>query len=241
MTLPKISAPVYELTLPVSKKKVKFRPFTVKEQKILLLAIEQDDSIFTTDNIKEIVKNCCLSSDINVDRLSIIDIEYFFIHLRARSVGEVVETKYRCENILDDGTVCRNLLDVNIDLLSIQLDEPDIKDTIQLTPAIGVKMKLPEYSVVDKIKNSKNLSELTFDFIISCLEYIYDKDNVYQASEHKKEELYEFLESLTIDQFKKIEDFFTRIPRLQKKIEVKCSKCEYEHTITIEGLENFFG
>lgn len=241
MHLPKLDVPTYELTLPIAKKKVKFRPFTVKEQKILLLALENEEPEFTVDNVKQIIKNCNLSTDINPDNLSMIDVEYFFIHLRARSVGEEIETKYRCENILDSGLNCGNLLDVNFNLLTIGLSDPNVKDLIDLTPNIGVKLKYPEYSVIDKLKNAKNLSELTFDFVISCMEYIYDDDNVYQVKEYKKEELYEFLESLTIDQFKKIEDFFTRIPKLQKKIEVKCSKCAFDHTITVEGLENFFG
>lgn len=240
MPLPKINAPIYEVELPISKKKVKFRPFTVKEQKILLMAVENDDSVFSQDNIKQLITNCSVS-EINVEKLSIIDIEYFFIHLRARSVGEEIETKYRCEQELEDGSTCGNIMKVNYDLLSIKLEETEYKDLIQLTPKIGVKLNYPSYSVVDKIKNSQTLSELTFDFVISCMEYIYDQDTVYQTEDYKKEELYEFLESLTIDQFKKIEDYFTRMPKLRKKVDVKCSKCGFEHNIVIEGLENFFG
>lgn len=239
MNLPKINAPTYQVELPVSKKKIKFRPFTVKEQKILLMAIENDDSVFTVDNIKQLITNCCLS-DINIDKLSVIDVEYMFIHLRARSVGEEIETKYRCENETEEG-YCGNLMPVKYDLLSIGLNEPEISDQIQLTPTIGVKMTYPGYSVIDKLKKSKDLSELTFDFIISCMEYIYDNENVFQIADYKKEELYEFLESLTIEQFKKIEEYFTRLPKLQKKLDIKCSKCGFEHKIVIEGLENFFG
>jgi hypothetical protein len=240
MSLPKINAPVYQVELPISKKKIKFRPFTVKEQKILLMAVENDESVFTVDNIKQLITNCCLS-DIDVDKLSIIDVEFFFVNLRARSVGEIIETNYRCDNELDDGTYCHNRMKVEYNLLDINVNDPEIVDQIQLTPTIGVKMNYPGYSVIEKLKTSKGLSELTFDFIISCMEFIYDKNDVYQISDYKKEELYEFLESLTLDQFKKIEDYFTRIPKLQKKLDIKCDKCGFEHKITIEGLENFFG
>lgn len=240
MNLPKINAPIYEIELPISKKKIKYRPFTVKEQKILLMAVENEESIFTQNNIKQILSNCSIE-DINIDFLPIIDVEYFFINLRARSVGEEIETKYRCENELDDGTICGNLMEVKYDLLSIKPEEQEYTDTIQLTQTIGVKLTQPSYSVLEKIKTSKNMSELTFDFIISCMEYIYDTDSVYHTNEYKKEEMYEFLESLSVEQFKMIENYFTRMPKMQKKLDIKCSKCGFEHKIVIEGLENFFG
>lgn len=239
MSLPKINAPIYETELPISKKKIKFRPFTVKEQKILLMAIENDESAFSENNIRQLITNCCIS-DINVEKLPIIDIEFLFIQLRARSVGEIIETKYRCENETEEG-YCGNIMPVKYDLLEVNVTDPDISDQIQLTPTIGVKMTYPGYSAIESIKKSKDLSELTLDFIISCMEYIFDKKEVYQIEDYKKEELYEFLESLTIDQFKKIEEYFTRMPKLQKKLDVKCSKCGFEHKITVEGLENFFG
>lgn len=240
MTLPKITAPIYELTLPTEKKKVKFRPFTVREQKILLLALENDDTSFTSDNIKEVVKGCLLTN-INVDNIPVIDLEFLFLNLRARSVGEIVELKYRCQNIIEEEKVCDNLMNIELDLLSVKIEEPEVKDTIDLTPTIGVKLRYPNYSTIDKIKSSEDIVDLTFDFVISCLEFIYDKENIYRAEDYKKEELYEFLESLTIDQFKKIEEFFGTIPKLRKTLEVTCKKCSYEHKIVIEGLENFFG
>lgn len=241
MPLPKLVAPIYEIELPVKKIKVKFRPFTVKEQKILLMALENDESAFTRENIKHLISNC-LVTELDIEKLSIIDIEYIFINLRARSVGEEIKTTYRCENYIEEEEKrCNNLMEVKYNLLDINIEEKEFKDIIQFTPKIGIKLNFPSYSVIDSMKNSQNLSELTIDFIISCIEYIFDQETVYQASDYKKSELIEFIEALTIDQFKMIEEYFTRIPRLKKDLTVKCSKCGFEHKITIEGLENFFG
>lgn len=241
MSLPKINLPVYDLVLPLSKTKVKFRPFTVKEQKILLLALESDKPDFINDNIKQIIKNCCIT-ELDVDSLAAVDIEFFFINLRARSVGEQVELKYRCENIIDEQTeeVCKNRLDITYNLLDIKLDSEEYKDVIPLTSTVGVKMKFPDYSTLEKLRNSKSVAKAVFDVVVSCIEYIYDDDQFYYAKETKKEELNDFIESLNVDQFNKIQKFFEQMPKLQKVLNVKCSKCGFDHTIKIEGLENFF-
>ena len=240
MNLPKINSPVYDLVLPINKKKVRFRPFSVKEQKILLMSIETDEKGFSEENLKQIIRNCCLEKDLDIDSLSTIDIEYFFLHLRARSVGEIVELRYRCENIVEEQR-CGNSMKMDLNLLDIGLSKSDFQDTIKLTQSVGIKMKLPDYSTVSKENEGKSATKVAFDLIVSCIEYIYDEDKIYNAKEHKKEELEQFIESLTLDQFKLIENFFQNIPKLQKKMKVKCSKCGFEHEIKIEGLENFLG
>lgn len=239
MTLPKIDTPVFELTLPLTKQRVQYRPFLVKEQKILLLAIDSKDSKFSSDNIKQILKNCCLS-DINIDKLPIVDIEYFFIGLRAKSVGEIIETIYRCQNRLEDDTICSNPMPVSYNLLDIKVDEHEVNDKIELTPTIGVKMKYPTYGTIEKIDTDKDPASIAFDFMLKCIDFIYDEDNVYYAKETSREELEEFFDSLNIEQFNKIQKFFESIPKLQKVIDITCSKCGFEHKIVIEGLENFF-
>jgi hypothetical protein len=241
MSLPKINLPVYDLVLPLSKTKVKFKPFTVKEQKILLLALESDNPEFINENIKQIIRNCCIT-EIDVDSLAAVDIEFFFINLRARSVGEQVDLKYRCENVIDQetGEVCKNKLDISYNVLDIKLDSEDYKDVIPLTSTIGVKMKFPDYSALEKMRMSTSATKAAFDVVVSCIEYIYDDDQFYYAKETKKEELVDFIESLNVDQFNHIQKFFEQMPKLQKVIKTKCSKCGYDHTITIEGLENFF-
>lgn len=240
MNLPKINSPVYDLILPIAKKKVRFRPFSVKEQKILLMSLETGEENFSEENVKQIVKNCCLDEELDIDNLSTIDIEYFFIHLRARSVGEIIESKYRCQNKLEDGNSCENLMEVSLNLLEIQLDKQDFDDIIKLTQTIGLKMRLPDYSML-KVNKEKSATKIAFDLIVSCIDYIYDENKVYHSKDSTKEELEQFVESLTIEQFKQVEKFFQTIPKLQKTIQTKCSKCGYQHSIIIEGLENFLG
>lgn len=237
MTLPKIDSPVYELTLPISKQKVKFRAFLVKEQKILMLAQESDDPEFTSNNVKQIIKNCS-HTKLDVDNLNPIDIEYFFIQLRARSIGEIVESKYRCNNKVGDD-ICGNLMDVRIDLLDIEVDYKDQKDVIQLTDTVGIKLKYPDFKAIKHIKDDSSLIEISMEVICNSIEYIFDEENYYYPKETPREELVEFVEGLSLEQFKKIEEFFNNLPSLKKEIDVKCAKCGFEHHIKIEGLDNF--
>lgn len=241
MGLPKLTAPTYELNLPVSKTKIKFRPFLVKEQKLLLLASETtDDANFVRTNLAQVLKNCCLTKDIDIDELPSIDLEYFFLNLRARSVGESVELRYRCEKENDTGEVCGNKLVVNVDLLSINVDLNGYEDLIKLTDSIGIKMLAPKLEAIEKLANNdKSIIERTIDTIIESIEYVYDKDNFYYPKEVSKQDIIDFLESLSIEQFKKIEDFYQKIPRLKQDYDIICSKCGYEHKITLEGLQSF--
>lgn len=239
MALPKISAPTFEITLPVSKKSIKFRPFLVKEQKILLMAMESGEKGVIESNIKHILNNC-LISDIDIDDLPIVDIEYYFLNIRARSVGEIVESKYKCENEVD-GVKCNNVMDTKFNILDIEVEMPkELKDTIQITSTVGVKLKYPNFDVVEKMQDLDNVTDVAFELIIDCIEYVYDDDNFYYAHETPRDELMAFLESLTREQFEKIEEFVENLPKLKKEIEVTCRKCGYNHKIKVEGLESFF-
>jgi hypothetical protein len=181
-----------------------------------------------------------LISDIDIDTLPIVDIEYYFLNIRARSVGEVVESKYKCENEVD-GVVCNNTMDTKFNILDVQVDMPkDLNDKIQITPTVGVKLRYPNFDLVDKLQDLDNATDIAFELIIECIEYIYDEDNLYYAHETPREELMAFLESLTKDQFEKIEEFVENLPKLKKEIEVTCKKCGFNHKIKVEGLESFF-
>ena len=240
MALPKIDAPIYEIDLPLSKKHIRFRPFLVKEQRNLMMAMEANDKETIEKNIRQVLTNCTVTENIDVDELPIIDVEYYFIQLRARSVGEVVENKYRCENIVDD-KACGNMMDVKFNLLDIKVDHNDIKDEIQLTDRISIKLAYPKFSVLDASKNIETATDMAFEMIISSIVNIYDGEQFYYANEVAREELIEFVESLNTEQFSKIEEFFDNLPKLNKTIEMDCGKCGFHHTIEVEGLENFFG
>ena len=240
MALPKIDTPIYEIDLPLSKKHIRFRPFLVKEQRNLMMAMESDDKETIEKNIRQVLNNCTLTEDIDIEKLPVIDVEYYFLQLRARSVGEVVENKYRCENVVDD-KACNGLMDVNLNLLDIQIEiDPSINDTIQINDRISVKLKYPEFSVVERASKFENVTDMAFDMIVESIEYIFDGEQYYYAKESDPAELIEFVESLNQAQFEKVEEFFNKLPKLNKKIEVDCKKCGFHHTINVEGLDSFF-
>lgn len=241
MALPKIDTPIYDLELPLSKKKIRFRPFLVKEQKNLLMAMESDEKDSIEKNIKQILSNCTLSKGFKIDNLPVIDVEYYFLNLRARSVGEVVTNKYRCDNIVEEKP-CNNVMETNINLLEIELENySKDKDVIQLTDKISVKLNYPQFSTITKLAELTSSTDVAFKMIADSIDYIYDGEQFYYAKESTEKELLEFVESLSQQQFAKIEEFFNSMPRLRKKIEMKCSRCGFEHKIDVEGLESFFG
>lgn len=240
MALPKIDTPVYELDLPVSKKHIRFRPFLVKEQRNLLMALEADDSETIEQNIRQVLTNCTLT-DVDVDTLPIVDVEFYFLNLRARSVGEVVSNKYKCNNEVD-GNVCGNIMDVDVNLLDIKVtQDSNVSDEIQLTDNIMVKMRYPQFSVVKRASTTTNAADMALEMIADSIESIFDGEQIYYAKESTTKELVEFLEGLNQQQFTKIEGFFNNQPKLNKKVQMKCSKCGFDHSIEVEGLESFFG
>ena len=240
MALPKITAPVYEVELPLSKKVIQYRPFLVKEQRNLLMAMESKEYSTIEQNIKQVLHNCTLTKNIVIDDLPVIDIEFYFIQLRAKSVGEISENKYVCNNTVDDSE-CGFVMDVDINLLDITVEKnPDIKDTIKLNNEFTIKLTYPKFSIVNQAATIENVDEFAFKMIADSIEYIHDGEQFYYAKDSTPKELIEFLEQLNQDQFEKIEEFFSNLPKLKKDIDIKCKKCGYEHHIEVEGLESFF-
>lgn len=239
--LPKIDVPVYELDLPLSKKHIRFRPFLVKEQKNLLMAMESDDKDTIERNIRQVLNNCTLTEGVDIDSIPVIDIEYYFINLRARSIGEIVENDYVCTNKPDGQNDCGGKMKGRLNLLDIKVEfDPIITDMIQLTDKLSIKMKYPEFSLIDKIRNKDTAVDIAFEVIVNSIDYIYDGEQYYYAHESTKEELMQFIESLNQDQFDKLESFFDKLPTLNKIMEIKCPKCGFDHSIEMDGLESFF-
>jgi hypothetical protein len=240
MGLPKLDVPVYEIELPLSKQKISFRPFVVKEQRNLLMALEANDSETVKNNIKQVLRNCTLT-DIDIEHLPVVDIEYYFLNLRARSVGEVVENSYKCNNEVEPDKTCGNIMDVKVNLLDIGVEMPEgIQDTIMITNKLALKLKYPEFSVMEKINADSSVEEFAFRLIADSIEYIHDGEQFYYAKESTPEELLEFVESLNQSQFDKLQEFFEKLPRLKTKVDFKCGKCGYDHSMDVEGLESFF-
>jgi hypothetical protein len=244
--LPKVDVPLYEITLPLMKKKVKFRPFLVKEEKILLMAAESDDQNAVILAIKQIITNC-LVTKIDVDDLPIMDFEYLFLHLRARSVGETIDLQYKCNNDINEGgeeRKCNHVVKLSFNALEVEpVLSPNENNKIELTPKLGIVLKYPTFGSLDELTEKKDISatELVLKTIISSIDYIYDDESLYYAKDTPKEELVDFVDSLTREQFSQIQNFFENIPKLKKKLDFKCGKCGYSDNIEVEGIQSFFG
>jgi hypothetical protein len=241
MALPKLDVPTYELELPMSKKKIKYRPFLVKEQRNLLMAMESNESKTIQNAVKDILYNCTLTEGVDVNKLPIIDVEYYFINLRAKSVGEVVESRYKCNNEVD-GKVCNNTMESSINLTEIKVTEnPEISPEIQLTDKIIIKLKYPEFHIVEDSLKYDSINDVTFNMVAESIEYIYDGEQFHYANEAQPGELLAFVEGMNQEQFSKVEAFFNNLPVLKQDINMTCSKCGFHHHIEVEGLESFFG
>lgn len=239
MALPKISVPLYELKLPLTKQEITFRPFLVKEEKILLMAVEADDEKSILLAIKQIVNNCVIN-DIDIDSLPMTDLEFIFLNLRARSINEIVELSYTCNNNIDDKK-CGNLVKFDVNLLEIYPTIPENHTSkIDFGANIGIVMKYPNFKIYEKMDKTKSEIESMIGLLIECVDYIYDADTIYYSKDTTKEELQDFLESLTQEQFKKVQDFFNTMPKIKTTVKFDCTKCGYKENIEVEGIQNFF-
>jgi len=205
------------------------------------MALESNESSTIQQNVRDILNNCTLTEGINIDKLPIIDVEYYFINLRSKSVGEIVETRYRCNNEVEE-KVCGNIMEASVNLQNIQpYREEEVSPEIQLTDKITIKMKYPEFGIIKDSLNMEDITEVTFNLISESIEHIYDGDQFYYAHEAEPGEMLEFVEGLNQAQFEKVEHFFNNLPKLKETVEMTCSKCGFYHKIDVEGLENFFG
>ena len=239
MPLPKIATPTYELVLPSSDKKIKFRPFLVKEEKILILAMESQDTKQIANAVKNVITHCILSRGIKVEKLSTFDIEYLFLNIRGKSVGEQIEVMVTCP---DDGKT-QVPMSIDIDSIKIQKDEKHSTD-IKLDDTYTLRMKYP--SLNEFIKNNfgtvENMSvDDTFDLIASCIDQVYSDEESWTSDECTKKELSDFVESLNSSQFKLVENFFLTMPKLSHTIKVTNPNTKVESDVKIEGLQSFFG
>ena len=242
--LPKIDVPIYETTLISNGMKIKFRPFLVKEQKLFLMASQSDDTKDMIDAIKQVIRNCVLD-DIDVDTLPTFDLENLFIQLRARSVNEVVNLNYNCNNLVEGANgekkACGNLVSFDINLLELEAEKnPKHTNKISITENVGIVLKYPTFNMMEKIDMENNDLSQVLDIIISCIDYIYDENNLYYAKDSTKEQLTEFIENLKQSDLEKVQDFFTTLPKLKKDLHFHCDKCGYDEDITVEGIQNFF-
>ena len=239
MPLPKIATPTYELVLPSTGKTIKYRPFLVKEEKILILALESEDPKQITNAIKTTLKSCISTRGIKVEDLPTFDIEYIFLNIRGKSVGESIDVLVTCP---DDGET-QVEHKIYIDEIQIEKDEKHSPD-IKLDQSLTLRMKYP--SLNEFVKNNFNISDdntlqASMDIIVSCIDVVYSEDESWAAADCTKKELDEWLGTLNTSQFKEIEYFFETMPKLIHKVKVMNPNTKVESEVTLEGLTSFFG
>ena len=238
MPLPKITTPTYELVLPSSGRKIKYRPFLVKEEKILIIALESQDQKQIANAIKSILSACILTRGTKVDKLSTFDIEYLFLNVRGKSVGEQIEVMVTCP---DDGKT-QVPMSINIDSIKVEKSD-DHKTDIKLDDTYTLRMRYP--SLNEFIKTNFTATDMkvddTFELIASCVDQIYSEEESWTQEDCTTKELTDFIESLNSAQFKEIEKFFDTMPKLTHKVKVKNPNTKVESEIVLEGLQNFFG
>jgi len=239
MPLPKINTPTYELELPSTGKKIKYRPFLVKEEKILLMALESEDMKQISNGIVQILNDCILTRGIKVESLATFDIEYLFLNVRAKSVGETVEVNVTCP---DDGETTVEM-EIEIDSIKIQKNK-DHKNIIKLDDKYSMKLRYPSFDqfIDNNFEVNQDVSDVnkSLDMITSCIEMVYDEEESWSASDCSKKELVEFVDQLNSKQFKQIEIFFTTMPKLSHIIAVKNPNTGVESEVVLEGLASFF-
>ena len=237
MPLPTIVTPSYELNLPSNGKKIKYRPFLVKEEKILILAIESNSMKDISRAIKDVLKSCILTKGVKIDELPTFDIEYLFLNIRSRSIGESIDLVITCP---DDGKTKVNS-QIYIDEIEIKKDKnhsPDIK----LDDTYTMRLKYPSLDqFIDENFNFDESKDNSFDIISSCIDMVFSEEEAWEAKDCTKKELLEFVERLNSAQFKEVEKFFDTMPKLSHEIEVENPNTKVKSNVALEGLASFFG
>ena len=240
MALPKLNVPVYEAILPSTEKVIKYRPFLVKEEKILLTALEADDTKALSGAVKQIVNNC-VQGELDVDKLPTFDIEYLFLRLRAKSVGEKVTIglkPYECPK--NENRLCENTTQVEINLEEVKVDKNKAPSSkIMLDDKIGIKMKYPDINTFNLTGTTSEAAGM--DIIKGCVDMVYTEEETHERDSFTDEELDEFIDSLNSQQFKLIKDFFDNMPVLKHTVKYKCETCGEKKETILQGLNSFFG
>jgi len=236
MALPKLDTPTYKLRVPSTGAEVSYRPYLVKEEKILMMAMESNDTEQMMRAVKDVIRSCT-SDSIDVNTLAMFDIEYIFTQLRAKSVGETSTIKVNCKSC--DSS---NEVDVNLEEVRVDVPESDTH-TIPLTDTVGVSLRYPSVDAMLKAQADESKSDVdrVFDLIVACIDSIYSDDEIFDAKEQSSKELKEFIESLNTQQFNKVREFIETIPSASIDVEFMCMSCSEHNSFEVKGLGNFFG
>jgi hypothetical protein len=240
MALPMMNTPTYTMVVPSSGAKVRYRPFLVKEEKALLIAQQSEDVVTMIETLKQVVKSC-VQDNIDVEKLATFDLEYMFTQIRGKSVGETVDLIFACD--VDHGEQNEKAkATVTVDLSTIAVEKsPEHTNKIELFGNVGVVMKYPTVDVIKKLEGFDTTDlDTVFDVMALSIDYIYDGEQLFHAKEQSKQELLQFIENLSSEQFVKVQKFFETMPKITKKIEYDCPICGKHHVKVLEGLQSFF-
>ena len=240
MALPMMSTPTYTMVVPSSGATVRYRPFLVKEEKALLIAQQSEDVVTMIETLKQVVKSC-VQDNIDVEKLATFDLEYMFTQIRGKSVGETVDLIFACD--VDHGEQNEKAkATVTVDLSTIAVEKsPEHTNKIELFGNVGVVMKYPTVDVIKKLEGFDTTDlDTVFDVMALSIDYIYDGEQLFHAKEQSKQELLQFIENLSSEQFVKVQKFFETMPKITKKIEYDCPICGKHHVKVLEGLQSFF-
>jgi hypothetical protein len=238
MPLPKIDLPLYDLTIPSTGKTIKVRPFVVKEEKLLLMALEGKNPIELVATVKQVINNCIQDDSVDIEKLPFFDVDYMFIFLRAKSVGETVTVNMTCNNVVD-GKTCGHVFQTEMDIGKIDIIDPEKPNDIRLTGKTGVKMKYPSYAIMRKLEQLPDLDKKT-EVICASIDYVYDDKGMYKNTDYTPEELKEFVENLTEEGYQKLEDWVDSFPSIAALLDAKCEKCGFEHQVRYTDFIDFF-
>jgi len=240
MALPKIGIPTYETTIPSTGATISFRPFLVKEEKILLLALETGDKKAQYRALKEILKNC-ITTEININDLAVFDIEYLFIQIRGKSIGESLEPVVVCPKCSTQGRLRINLADIKVN----EENKIEIPYKVMLSDKIGITLVYPKLEMMEKIDPEKAVgsgdTETVFKIIAKCIDSIFDENESYDPKQYSEKELIQFIEETPTENFKKVIEFISNMPRVEKKVNFRCPNCGTEKQMILRGVEDFFG
>lgn len=240
MGLPVIGTPTHETTIPSSGKVINFRPFLVKEEKILLIALETGDKKAQYRALKQILQNCIITPT-NVEELTVFDVEYLFIQIRGKSVGEILEPVVVCPACATQGKLKINLSDITVN----QKNKVEVPYKVMLSDNVGITLVYPNLKMVENIDPEKAVgsgdTETVFKIIAKCIDMIFDGEQTFDPKEYTEKEIIQFIEGTPTENFKKIIDFVSNMPRVEKEVNFRCPKCQTDKQMVLRGVEDFFG
>lgn len=233
MALPKLNdTPKYDLVIPSTGQQVRYRPYLVKEEKVLMLALESKNTRAAIQSIVETIE-ACVQEPIDTSKLKIFDVEYMFTQIRSKSVGETSTIGLKCKS-------CKTVNDISINIEEVKIDIPDVENVIELTGDISLRMKWPNYKSLMDLDENSGVTDQTFSMVIKCLDAVLTPEEQMSFSDYSKEEISEFIDSLTTAQFEKVKNFIQVMPRLKHEVGFHCESCSEENKYTLEGIQDFF-